>query len=200
MAAEFQTWDLLRECFAASRHVYVPRVLGPGREDMTMLRIVEEDLPKLEPSKWGIPEPPLEDSRSDAVNDGVRVVVVPGVAFTKDGRRLGHGKGYYDTFIEKLIAHARATPDAPSPVVTIVRAYPPRHEYCFRHSPMSHHMPASHLGMQSQGVCLDEQLLDDVPTHAHDVKMDYVVTPSRVFAPGAAETKAAEGAPDKTHH
>lgn len=29
-------------------------------------------------------------------------MLVPGVAFTKDGKRLGHGKGFYDIYIEKL--------------------------------------------------------------------------------------------------
>ena len=28
-------------------------------------------------------------------------MIVPGVAFTKDGKRLGHGKGFYDIYIEK---------------------------------------------------------------------------------------------------
>ncbi|MBO6218571.1 MAG: 5-formyltetrahydrofolate cyclo-ligase [Treponema sp.] len=29
-------------------------------------------------------------------------MLVPGVAFTKNGKRLGHGKGFYDIYIEKL--------------------------------------------------------------------------------------------------
>ena len=29
-------------------------------------------------------------------------MLVPGVAFTKDGKRLGHGKGFYDIYIEEM--------------------------------------------------------------------------------------------------
>ena len=29
-------------------------------------------------------------------------MLVPGVAFTKDGKRLGHGKGFYDIYIERM--------------------------------------------------------------------------------------------------
>lgn len=79
-------------------------------------------------SKWGIPEPPtvypMHDSTSaagaaaESASPGLRadlleearsgrlplplVVLVPGVAFSPAGHRLGHGKGYYDCFIRKL--------------------------------------------------------------------------------------------------
>lgn len=38
------------------------------------------------------------------------MVIVPGVAFTKDGQRLGHGKGYYDRF---LLEHEKRYGSAP---------------------------------------------------------------------------------------
>jgi 5-formyltetrahydrofolate cyclo-ligase len=42
--------------------------------------------------QWGIREP--DGDRVDPAT--VDLVVVPGVAFTLAGDRLGHGKGYYD--------------------------------------------------------------------------------------------------------
>lgn len=44
-------------------------------------------------------------------------MLVPGLAFTKKGHRLGRGKGYYDTYLEKCMENN------PRSLVTIGLAY-----------------------------------------------------------------------------
>lgn len=48
---------------------------------------------------YGIGEPAIK--RFVALED-LDLVVVPGVAFDKQGNRLGRGKGYYDYFLKKI--------------------------------------------------------------------------------------------------
>ena len=55
-------------------------------------------------SKYGIKEP--EPCKEDLINpnalpDGT-LIIVPGRAFTKDGLRLGRGKGFYDLWLSKI--------------------------------------------------------------------------------------------------
>jgi 5-formyltetrahydrofolate cyclo-ligase len=45
----------------------------------------------------------IEPARPDALDPGsLDVVVVPGVAFDRSGRRVGYGGGYYDRFLRDL--------------------------------------------------------------------------------------------------
>jgi 5-formyltetrahydrofolate cyclo-ligase len=82
----------------------------------------------------------------------VEVLLVPGVAFDLRCGRLGRGAGFYDRFLARHRAAMRSGPYAP-----------PRD-----------------LGVLV-GVCFDEQILDEAPMGAQDVRMDVVITPTRTL-------------------
>ena len=69
------------------------QILPPGQ-------LPPEQLPpgQLAPGRWGIWEPTDE---APLLSDYSRLdlVVVPGVAFSSDGKRLGRGKSFYDRFL-----------------------------------------------------------------------------------------------------
>jgi 5-formyltetrahydrofolate cyclo-ligase len=89
---------------------------------------VDGDWPMVK-SKFGVSEPtgpPVALSEID-------FVIVPGLAFTSAGDRLGYGQGYYDRFLPTVSA-------------------------------------------PSVGVCFAEQLVDEIPVAAHDVRLDMVIS------------------------
>ncbi len=64
-----------------------------------------EDLSELIEGTWGIKEPPQERwyEKNKVVDPSeLDLIVVPGVAFTRDGARLGNGAGYYDRLLEVI--------------------------------------------------------------------------------------------------
>lgn len=60
---------------------------------------VEDTENQLAAGLWGIREPAVE--RCERLNnpDEVEFALLPGVAFTRDGARLGYGGGYYDKLL-----------------------------------------------------------------------------------------------------
>jgi len=102
--SEVRTRGLLAAALGEGKRVVVPYCLA-DRLGLFLLESIDE----LAPGTWGIPEPKVElRSLPNKQVDASRLdlVVVPGVAFDREGHRLGYGKGYFD----RLLAHVR--PDA----------------------------------------------------------------------------------------
>jgi len=84
-------WAVLGE-----RTVCYPRIHG---EDLVFIQVPGREA-LLESARWNLLEPPHRDEHVVEVGD-MDLFLVPGVAFTADGHRMGRGKGYYD----RLLAH-----------------------------------------------------------------------------------------------
>eukprot|EP00903_Cladosiphon_okamuranus_P009310 g8882.t1 len=106
MPGELGTAAIVGGLFKLGKKVYIPKVMGSGSADMRMFPVrSEEEIASFPPTKWKIPEPSedLALSREDGVLEGdIDVVVVPGVAFDSRCNRLGHGRGHYDCFFERV--------------------------------------------------------------------------------------------------
>lgn len=89
---------IILEAFMSGKKVAVPKILDEKGE-MEFYWISSDE--KMKEGTFGIYEPegtnPVD---MNTVTDG-SLLIVPGVAFTKDGKRLGRGKGFYDRFMAK---------------------------------------------------------------------------------------------------
>lgn len=57
-------------------------------------------------------------AKCPALQEGLDLVVVPGVGFDRKMHRIGHGKGYYDCFFKRYHDEARQS-NQPMPVLGI---------------------------------------------------------------------------------
>jgi 5-formyltetrahydrofolate cyclo-ligase len=104
MPTEIITRDIIRHAFESNKHVFIPRYSSTA---MDMVRVYSlDDLDSLPMTKWRIRQPLLDDHTRDVADQHVDLIVVPGVAFALDGSRLGHGKGFYDRYLNTLCEHA----------------------------------------------------------------------------------------------
>ncbi|CRK32392.1 hypothetical protein BN1723_014614, partial [Verticillium longisporum] len=127
-SGEIQTDAIVRHALSSGKQVFIPYLhkspLGendaPSRVmDMVRLRDLQ-DYESMQPDKWGIPSidpttikdrqrilggPDAHQSESTTLD----MILMPGVAFDLDSetsqiRRLGHGRGFYDFFLQRYWA------------------------------------------------------------------------------------------------
>ncbi len=119
---------------AAGKVAVFPGYAEQGEPELREVR----DLSDLASGRHGFAHPrPGSPVQAAAVD----LFVVPGVAFDREGNRLGRGGGYYD----RLLAAARP-------------------------------------GAVRVGLCFDPALVERAVPEAHDVPVDYVATPSALWA------------------
>ena len=115
MDREPDTRALIEDAWKAGKAVYVPKCHGQGRMDAARVYSWQD----LAPGAYGIPEP--KNATADKPLSPIDLAVVPCVCASPDGRRLGHGAGYYDRFLEThpmpclcLCFHALLREDVPA--------------------------------------------------------------------------------------
>ena len=92
---ELQTVSFLRK-WNGKKRFFLPRVNGVN------LDLLPYDESRLELGSFHIEEP----TGSDVADvDDIELMIIPAVAFDRNGNRLGRGKGFYD----RLLATSRAT-------------------------------------------------------------------------------------------
>lgn len=94
---EVRTEEIIRQALLDGKKVAVPKVYG---DEMRFLFI--NDLDHIAPGAFHIPEPIADEPIAD---DETALVLMPGLAFDREGHRIGYGGGFYDRFLAQEPNH-----------------------------------------------------------------------------------------------
>ena len=94
---EIDLKPLIENAFEERKRVFFPKVFG---NEMVFYQV--QDFSQLSIGKFDIFEPTdgLNRWEADDIYDRI-IMLVPGVAFSYEGQRIGYGKGYYDRYLSK---------------------------------------------------------------------------------------------------
>jgi len=98
--AEFASEVWIRQVLAESKKLVLPRVNHHTNQlDLYWVEDIENQLAK---GLWKIREPIVERCERVTGLNEVEFALLPGVAFTENGARLGYGGGYYDKLLARM--------------------------------------------------------------------------------------------------
>ncbi len=145
MKHEASCLDILNVSLRIGKKIALPKITGD------IIHFHFSDLRNLKKNSYGIYEPTNEaiDFKTLVQEQLMDIaILVPALAFTKNGKRLGRGKGYYDKFLNSML---KLQEKYPTVNITFI------------------------------GLCFSFQILDEIPTEEHDIKMNYILTEKDLY-------------------
>ena len=94
---EVRTMAILEQAQKDGKRVAVPKVYGDKMEFLWL-----DDLTAVAPGAYDIPEPVADEPIAD---DETALILMPGLAFDREGRRCGYGGGFYDKWLAQHPGH-----------------------------------------------------------------------------------------------
>ena len=91
---ELPTHDVIDKWYSMGKTIYLPVVVG---DDLVVRQYTPEAMQQGEFNIW-------EPTGKEIDTDIIELIIVPGVAFDRQGNRLGRGKGYYDRLLSRTHA------------------------------------------------------------------------------------------------
>lgn len=97
---EVETGPIIKKALKMGKSVVLPVTLV--REKRIKPVYLEDRKEVFKKGPYGIYEPKESRYRRPVKIKDIDLVIVPGLAFDKRNNRLGHGQGYYDSFLKHL--------------------------------------------------------------------------------------------------
>lgn len=95
--SEIETTAIIEKILRDKKRVFIPRT---NIKEKTMDAVEILSLDNLEKNIYGIYEPRI--GLKAISKEEIDLVILPGVAFDKQGGRIGYGGGYYDKYLSKI--------------------------------------------------------------------------------------------------
>jgi 5-formyltetrahydrofolate cyclo-ligase len=96
IGSEFDTEEFIRDVLASGKILVLPKV-NKANKTLDIFRVENPDT-DLHNGVWGIAEPDAQKCKPISISE-VDFVLVPGLAFDVQGKRIGYGGGYYDKLL-----------------------------------------------------------------------------------------------------
>ena len=154
--AEFASESWIQQVLADGKKLALPRV--NHHTNQLDLYWVDDLENQLAPGLWGIREPIVERCEKLETLNEVEFALLPGVAFSRNGARLGYGGGFYDKLLMKQLAIRLG--EQTTLTKSLVMARRP----------------------VLAAAAFTLQIVERIPQEATDVKVEWIITEQEIIA------------------